>query len=91
MRIARWRMRLLAGALLTLVGCQGPETIKPPLHEEYILPPADDARFSSPPTYPKEVLDTEQFKKEKPKTNDPTQMPKFGGPGGAGGPGMGGY
>jgi hypothetical protein len=63
--------------------------IKPPLHEEYVLPPSDDARFSSPPTFPKETLDSGMMKKEPPKPGD-----QFRGPGSARfgtGPGMGGY
>jgi hypothetical protein len=53
MRRTRW----LAIALLALVGCQSTENkqLKPPLHEEYNLPP-DDSRYSSPIAYPKDVL-----------------------------------
>jgi hypothetical protein len=80
------RMRWLGTALLVLAGCNTPDPLKPPTHEEYILPPANDPRFSNPPVYPKEVLDTEQFKKDKPKPNDPSQGPPHFG---AGGPGMG--
>jgi hypothetical protein len=59
------------------------------LHEQYILPPSDDPRFSSPPAYPKDTLDTGQFnKKQQTKPNE-----QFQGPGrfGAGQGGMGGY
>jgi hypothetical protein len=86
----RSRTRWLGIALLGLAGCHGPDQLKPPLHEEYVLPPAADARYSSPPTYPKEVLDADQFKKEKPKKDDPTQGANHFGAGGPGGPGMGG-
>jgi hypothetical protein len=74
-----------------LAGCQTPNTtIKPPLHEQYIVPPSDDARFSSPPAYPKDTLDINQFNKKQPaKPNE-----QFQGPGGRVGPsqsGMSGY
>jgi hypothetical protein len=82
-------MALLTAVLISLAGCQTPNTtIKPPLHEEYTLPPADDARFSSPPAYPKETLDINQFKKP-PKLNDQFQSP--GGRFGAGPAGGSGY
>src|SRR5260370_2419604 len=64
MRTTRFGIGLLSAMLWTLAGCQTPNTtIKPTLHEEYTLPPADDARFSSPPAFPKETLDINQFKK----------------------------
>jgi hypothetical protein len=80
---------LSVGGLL-LAGCQAPNPLqKPKMHPEYVLPPTDDSRFSSPPTYPKEVLDTGQFKKEQSKP--PDQQKDSGtlisGPGGR----MGGY
>jgi hypothetical protein len=89
MRRTRLDMGLLAAALLSLTGCQTPNTtIKPPLHEEYTLPPSNDSRFSSPPTYPKETLESSQFKKQ---PNKPGEQ--FQGPGrfGAGASGNGGY
>ena len=89
MRGTRVGMGVLGAALLALAGCQTPNTtIKPTLHEEYTLPPSDDARFSSPPTFPKEVMDN-QFKKQPSKMGDQMSGPpsRFG----AGAPGMGGY
>jgi hypothetical protein len=90
MRGARVGMGLLGAMLLSLAGCQTPNTtIKPPLHEEYTLPPSDDSRFSSPPAYPKEALDNSQFKKQQNKPGE-----QFQGPGGRLGTGptsMGGY
>jgi hypothetical protein len=90
MRGRRVGMGLLSATLLTLAACQTPNTtIKPPLHEVYTLPPTDDARFSSPPNYPKETLDSSQLKKPPTKPND--QFPST--PGGRMGPtpgGMGG-
>ena len=90
MRVTRVGMGLLVVTLLSGSGCQTTlnTTIKPPLHEEYTLPPSDDSRFSSPPTYPKEALDNSQFKKQ----NKPGEQ--FQGPGGrlgTGPTGMGGY
>jgi hypothetical protein len=56
------RMRGILGWLLAVVlaiaGCQTsrPGFRRPPLVEEYVLPPADDSRFSNPVTYPKETM-----------------------------------
>jgi hypothetical protein len=86
----------LGAVLFGLLGCQHPPQWlrksdvppKPPLHEEYVLPPTDDARFSSPPSYPKETLDTGQLKKDSSKPGDLSRTPgRFG----ATGPGMGGF
>jgi hypothetical protein len=80
---------LLSATLVILAGCQTPNTtIKPPLHEEYTVPPSEDPRFSSPPAYPKDTLDINQFNK-KPQTKPGEQ---FQGPArfGAGQGGMGG-
>jgi len=78
---------LLLGVAIP-AGCHSqPVYVRPPLHEEYVLPPGDDARFSSPPTYPKETLDNGLKK-------DPNRPDQLRGPGagrfgaGAGG-GMG--
>jgi len=88
MRRTRVGMGLLGGVLLSLAACQTPNTtVKPPLHEEYRLPPSDDSRFSSPPTYPKETLESNQFKKLQPKTDQFPPPSRFG----AGASGMGGY
>ena len=85
--MGNWRISLwLLVALLALAGCKGPRpNLKPELHPEYVLPPNDDARFSSPPTYPKETLDTGQFKKDQTKPGDPLKDPgtRLGGTGGA--------
>jgi hypothetical protein len=90
MRTTRFGIGLLSATLLSLAGCQTPNTtIKPTLHEEYTLPPADDARFSSPPTFPKETLDINQFKKPPSKLGEQFQGP--GGRFGAGQGGAGGY
>jgi hypothetical protein len=60
---------LLGSALLSIAGCHH-NSIRPPVKEAYALPPADDQRFSSPPTYPKETLDTAKMKKDAPKLGD---------------------
>ena len=79
MRGACVRWRCLGVALLGLWGCQTSQpSLKPPTHEEYILPPADDPRFSLPPNFPKEVLDSGTPKKELPKPGE-----QFRGPGSA--------
>ncbi len=86
MRRVRLGVQWVGTILVGLAGCHLPEnTLKHPLHEEYVLPPSDDPRFSQPPQFPKEVLDTDLMKKL-PKKDDPNAPPKFG----ASGPGMGG-
>jgi len=75
------------------VGCTPPgPNLKSPVVEQYTLPPADDARFSSPPAYPKETLNQDLPKSSagaaSPKL--PSQMPQMrGGMGGSGRPGGG--
>jgi hypothetical protein len=88
------RRKWLGGLGLALafggaVGCattRGPD-LKTPMPEQYNLPPADDARFSQPVSFPKEVLNQEPIK-----APSPTGKPG-GGPGGgltpAGGMGRG--
>jgi hypothetical protein len=85
MRRTRW----LAIALLALVGCQSSDNkhIKPPLQEEYNLPPADDARFSSPVAYPKDTLNQPPARPSSPQ--GPGAAPKGPSRVGSGG-GMGG-
>jgi hypothetical protein len=76
MRCVRATLLGLGMLALGLNGCQSsnPRFTPPPLREEYILPPMDDARFSNPPTFPKEAMDAGNMKKD----NDVNQ--KFGGP-----------
>jgi hypothetical protein len=99
MRTVLVRLRWLGMALVLATGCQQMKSWwglpdkpqKPPLKEEYILPPSDDARFSQPPQYPKEAFtDTEQ-KKDQMKPGDRQHMD--GPQGGFGSPssGMGRY
>jgi len=89
MRGLRIGIQSICAIAFGLAGCQTQNlAIKQhPLQEEYILPPADDPRFSNPPQYPKEVLDQDLLKKNtKPGPDQPGGPPKFG----AGGSGMGG-
>jgi hypothetical protein len=91
MRRVRFSMRWLGAALLALAGCQTTDTnLKPKVPEEYTVPPADDARFSSPPAFPKETLDSGMLKKDKEqgKPGDQFRQP---GSGFGVGPGMGRY
>jgi hypothetical protein len=86
----RWLMLTVLG----LAGCHAAQpSIKPPLKEVYIMPPSDDPRFSSYPTYPKNTLDSGTFK---PKDDGQQSQNKpaggFGGsPGGRFGAGSGMY
>jgi len=93
MRGMRVIVRWLGAVLLAMAGCQSTDPpIKPTIPDEYILPPRDDRRFTSPPEYPKESLDSGMFKKEQqPKPSDQTQQPTRIGPPGLGSRGMGGY
>ena len=88
MRRTRW----LGIALLVMLGCESTDNthLKPQLQEEYNLPPADDPRFSSPISYPKETLNQDPARA----TNSQTPGPAYKGPsrsGVRGGGGMGGY
>jgi hypothetical protein len=71
--------------LFGMFGCSFlfPRELKPKIPEEYILPPSDDARFSSPPAYPKDSLDSGTLKKDREpgKAMDPSSSR---GPGGLG-------
>lgn len=79
----------LAAVLLSLLGCQhAPEAnLKPPLQEDYHLPPADDARFSQPIAYPKESLNADRLKRDAGLSGAGFKTPpRIGaGPGGVGG------
>jgi hypothetical protein len=76
----------LLAALLGLVGCTSNEPhLKPPKpHEEYNVPPEQDARFSKPVEYPKEVMERDPFApkyKDKDGPGNPGSMrsPRLGG------------
>lgn len=91
MRKTRAGLLGLSAALLFWSGCQTPESnVKPKLVEQYNLPPADDPRFSSPPSFPKETLNVPPPPRRDPSMPSPA-FPR-GGPGRAGMPsGIGGY
>lgn len=91
MRRMRGILGWLLAVLLAIVGCQTsrPGFRKPPLVEEYVLPPADDSRFSNPVSYPRETL---QKDLPKPGAKEPIQpgMPPPGSRFGSGvGPSVG--
>ncbi len=83
--------RWLGAVLLALAGCYTPDPdLKPKIPEEYVLPPRDDTRFSSPPQFPKETLDQDILKKNQLK--DPADAFKQAGGFGPSGPrGAGGF
>ena len=84
---ATWRLLPGLGAvLICLAGCQTtPTKFHPPKQPEtYTLPPEDDPRFSSAPTYPKNTLNQDYIKRDKERTeNADSGQPKghFGGAG----------
>jgi hypothetical protein len=76
-------IRWFGAALLGLAGCYSQQpNLKPPPHpEEFILPPSDEARFSSYIQYPKELLNNDTLKKDKGQPGDSTTrggMGRFG-------------
>jgi hypothetical protein len=83
----------LGVALVCLFGCTttDPTRKPPPPIPEYVVPPADEARFSSPPAIPEKYLNSGMPKKD---TNPFTQNGpgglKGGGPANFGGMGSGG-
>ena len=89
MRMRRQLWSLVGVVLAGLSSCTAPQpSLKPPLHEEYILPPTDDPRFSQPPTFPKEAMDNGLPKKDPTKAGDQLRGPgagRFGAGSGMGG------
>lgn len=76
--------RWLAAALFGAVGCYSTQpNLKPTLKEEYILPPADDSRFSNPPTFPKETMDYGKFSTDVQPKQDKSMADKMNGDFGA--------
>jgi hypothetical protein len=85
----KWRRLHWLGIILWFVaGCWTTEpSLKPPPHpEEYIVPPEDDSRFSSPIEYPRGTLNNDLLKKP---PAGPTNS--SGGPARFGASGSGGY
>jgi hypothetical protein len=66
--------------LVCLFGCTTTDPMRkpPPAVPEYVLPPSDDAKYSSPVAYPEKTLNSGTPKKE-------TNPFGAGGPGGPGG------
>ena len=55
---------LLAVTLFALTGCKKEPYLRPPKPPEQLLtPPAEEARFSQPPDYPKNVLNEDRIRK----------------------------
>jgi hypothetical protein len=74
---------LLVATLLGLAGCHGTEVKRPPKPpEDYTPPPEQEARFSRPPEYPKELLNKDNLISPKDST-----VPAMGSPGSPGNPG----
>jgi len=64
---AEWiRLGVVGVVLATVGGCwTANKALKPPKPEpEFILPPADDPTVSSPPSYPKRVMNGDRVKTE---------------------------
>src|SRR4051794_9568537 len=74
------------GSALGCSSTSGP-SLRTPMPEQYTLPPADDARFTQPPNYPKEVLNQEPIKAASP-GKMPSQQGSIAPAGGMGGRGM---
>jgi hypothetical protein len=75
--------------LIAFAGCRTEPFLRPPkAPEQLVAPPADDARFSSPPDYPKSVLNEDRIRKPNgdKDAGDPSAMP-HGGMNKGGGPG----
>jgi len=90
-----WVRGLTVALFGGLAGCasSGP-SVKTPMPEQYVLPPADDARFSQPVAYPRETLNQEPAKPTAPGKLPSQQAPiapTGGGPGGRMATGAGGY
>ena len=63
-----WYTLVLSGAILWQVGCKNDALLRPPKPaEEFSIPP-EEARYTNPPTTPKEALNNDGGKG---KSNDP--------------------
>jgi hypothetical protein len=82
------KLGLFGVAYLGLAGCLTPDAPPKPVlpPEEVRLPPADDPRFSQPPTFPKETLNQGLISKDRNKDKEDGIPSNFRGPG-RGGPG----
>jgi hypothetical protein len=81
----------IGAALLCLAGCWTTDApIKPPPNpEEFVIPPADDPRFSAPPAFPEKSLNQGLPKKDK-ELLDPANGLRPPGRNGLGAGGLGG-
>jgi hypothetical protein len=76
------------GSALGCATSKGPNLLTP-VPEQYNLPPEEDARFTQPVSYPKDVLNQDPIKQASGKL--PSQQgPMGGGPGAGGGGSTGG-
>jgi hypothetical protein len=82
----KWLGIMLSLGLLTFASCKtGADKYRPPQPpEQYVVPPADDARFSQPIHFPKDKLNQDNRDKD-----DDEKAPPIRSPGrmGAGNPG----
>jgi hypothetical protein len=91
MRTVWLTLGIAAAAALVLAGCKTTDPTRPPKPpEEYTVPPAEDARYSQPPRFPKGTLNAERVPVAAPAgLNSPGMNPR--GPRPGGGPGAGNY
>ncbi len=91
MRTLWFGIGLLVATAVVLAGCAHHDPMKPPKRpEEYKVPPTEDARFSQPPKYPKDVLNTDRSPGSSSTPGAPGSLngPRMSKPGG---PGAGSY
>jgi hypothetical protein len=72
---------LLTATLLAFTGCHKEAYLRPPKPpEQLIAPPVEEARFSQPPEFPKNVLNEDHIKKPNgdKDSGDPGSMPRGG-------------
>jgi hypothetical protein len=56
-----YRFGLLAATVYILAGCASSDPHKAPKHpEEFTVPPSEDARYSQPPTFPKDAMNQDR-------------------------------
>ncbi len=76
MRPMQAGLYVIGAVLLALSGCANDNQLKPPvLEHQYVLPPTDDPRFSSYPSYPEKTLNA--WPKKDPNADMGTPPPSF--------------
>jgi hypothetical protein len=77
----------VVAAFGSALGCTTPKgpNLLTPVPEQYNLPPADDARFTQPVSYPKDILNQDPIKQASGGKLPSQQGPMPGGGGGMGG------